>query len=724
MRTKEKIYLGHANLKRLLSSVPFNNFLSDKYQTKRGLEWYDAIAQALNTLLRADTGADKVKGAFQQSKLCTAEVAKQIITLVEIYEGTEASKQVSWKNYNVFYKEENGAFKKHFRQFMLQQSQEQLPGDSLKGLWTVYSIRHGAVYRSFLDINFKKELHIYHLMSNKRSRLTYCDVDSQKNNRSISIKGDLEGTLWEYEVNGRFDKILEGRVNLIRGMVSITHEEHLGICPIILWRNNQSPKQIEDLPATAWGKVKDFENLVPGAESFEKSLLIYYRYLIENAENVYDPRPAENLNDWIGQYLKKKGRTKYDIYLKALKIRNWISLSRQSNDPDKIRIFYWSFDFNPLKQAIIVKRVLKEGDYSEIVFMGEMKFHNDRFWIEFDSGDQHKVMMLQSTGNAYPGNLYFLAMGSAGFINFVNDPGDMLTEIVVPMDHLPKNYHGRASLSYDEYKELNSIPLDLRLYLNHRDHSILSFDNPNSIKSSLQKQMEASSYRGKYHVYAYHRYLDEAYRLIRFTLEIDQLAVATLKKVHADEPESIHVYNGLAEGGHNNLHIALEHRDQSHTSFQKRSRQEARLMIDTSEGHKNRAVMTGIVSDADREGNPMSLPCVLVRMDNYEEDFTGYEKRFKPLFNPDQTKDHHTPQAHCLSHSDEYRLLEDLLWARQRSFLQNRFPDQFHQQEPVRERFLETYFDMIGGVFYTDYSKENRRIQEIMNQQLNELMFD
>lgn len=722
MRTKEKIYLGHPNLKRLLSSVPFHNFLSDKYQTNPALEWYDAISAALQKLLRADTGADKIKGAFQQSKLCTAEVAKQIVTLVEVYEDTAASRQVSWKNYNIFYKEEGKAFKKHFREYRLEQTKDPLPESALEGVWTIYSIRHGSVYRSFLEVDFKKELHIYRLMSSK-GRLTYCDIESRKNNRSIAIRGDLEGTLWHYLVHGRFDQILDGRVNIIRGMVTITQEDQLGICPILLWRDNQSAKTIEALDDSLWGKIKGFDRLMPGAESFEKSLLIYYHYLIENAEHVYDPRPAENLNGWIREYLRKRGRTKYDSYLKALKIRKWVSLSRQSNDEDKIRLFYWSFDFYPLKQAIIVKRILKEGDYSEIVFMGEMKFHNDRFWIEFDSGDQHKVMMLQSTGNAYPGNLYFLAMGSAGFINFVNDPGDMLTEIVVPLDHLPQEYHHRYYLSYDEFRHLNRIPLDLRLYLNHKDHSILSFDNPNSIKSSLQKQMEASAYKGKYHVYAYHRYLDEAYRLIRFTLEIDQLAVATLKKVHADEPDNVHVYNGLAEECHTNLHIALEYVDMAR-SHQSHARQEARLMVDISEGHRNKAVMTGIVSDADREGNPMSLPCVLVRMDNYEEDFHEHKHRFESLVNPDQSENHHNPKAHCLSGSEEYQLLEELLWSRQRSFLKNRFPDLFNQNKPERDRFLETYFDMIGGVFYTDYSKENRRIQRLLNQQLNELMFE
>ena len=528
MRTKEKIYLGHANLRRLLSSVPFHNFLVDRFQVNPGLEWYDAISKALEKLLRADTPADKIKGAFQQSKLCSAEVAKQIVALAEIYEDSDTAQKVSWKNYNVFYKEESRAFRKYFRQFRLEQSKEQLSEDKLKGVWTVYSFREGAVYRSFLEVNFKKELHIYHLMS-KKGRLTYCDIESRKGNRGITIKGDLEGTLWHYEVNGRFDQILEGQVNIIRGMLTITNDEQLDMCPVILWRNNEVDHEIEDLNDKVWGQVKNFDQLVPGAEGFEKSLLIYYQYLLHNAENVYDPRPVRDLNSWLKEYMRIKGRTKYSVYQKALKMRKWVSLCHQPNDPEKIRIFYWSFDFHPLKQAIIVKRVLKEGDYSEIVFMGEMKHQNGRFWIEFDSGDRHKVMMLQSTGKAYPGNLYFLAMGSASFINFVNDPGDMLTEIVLPMDHLPKEYHGRESLLYREFRELTSIPLDLRLYLNHRDQAILSFDNPNSIKSSLQKQMEATTFQGQYHVYAYHRYLDGPFRLTRMTLEIDRLAVATLK---------------------------------------------------------------------------------------------------------------------------------------------------------------------------------------------------
>ena len=147
-------------------------------------------------------------------------------------------------------------------------------------------------------------------------------------------------------------------------------------------------------------------------------------------------------------------------------------------------------------------------------------------------------------------------------------------------------------------------------------------------------------------------------------------------------------------------------------------------MVDISEGHRSKAVMTGIVSDADREGNPMSLPCVLVRMDNYEEDFHEHKHRFESLVNPDQSENHHNPKAHCLSGSEEYQLLEELLWNRQRSFLKDRFPDLFNQNKPERDRFLETYFDMIGGVFYTDYSKENRRIQRLLNQQLNKLMFE
>lgn len=719
MRTKEKIYLGHANLKRLLCSVPFNNFLIDKFQVKSHLEWYDAISDALQTLLRADTTPDKIKGAFQQSKLCSAEVAKQIIALVEIYEGTEASKKVSWKNYNVFYKEEGRVFRKYFRQYMLEQSKEPLPESELEGVWAIYSIRDGAVYRSFFEVDFKNDLHIYYLMG-KHGRLTYCDLDSRKKNRGIRISGDLEGTLWHYDINGRFDKMLDGKINIIRGMITITHEEQLGICPVFMWRINDHNIQIKDLDEGLWGKMKSFDKPVPSAEKFEKSLLIYYQYLLGNAENVYDPRPVSNLTDWIKEYLKQKGRTKYSTYQKALTQRKWISLCRHPEDHDLIRIFYWTFDFHPLHQSIIVKRVLREGDYSEIVFMGEMKYHNGRFWIEFDSGDRHKVMMLQSSGKAYPGNLYFLAMGSASFINFVNDPGDMLTEIVLPLDHLPNEYHDRYALDYSEFRNLNSIPLDLRLYLNHRDRAILSFDNPNSIKSSLQKQMAATAYQGSYLVYAYHRYLDKPFRLIRFSLEMDHLAVATLRKVHADEPNSVHVYQGLAEEHHKSLHITLKHLYGTFRADRKTQKQSSHLLIDTSLGARNKSIMTGVITDIDREGNPMSLPCVMVRTDNAEEDFPQHVAQFEAMLNRTGTNDGSPFRAHCLSDSEEYQLLEELLWTRQRPFLEHRFPKTSELMSAERSNFIEAYFDTIGGVFYNDYSKQNKVINKAFGDQVGE----
>jgi len=719
MRTKEKIYLGHANLKRLLCSVPFNNFLIDKFQTKRHIEWYSAISEALKTLLRADTAPEKIKGAFQQSKLCTAEVAKQIIALVEIYEGTETSKKVSWKNYNVFYKEEGRVFRKYFRQYMLEQSKEQISESELGGVWVIYSIRDGAVFRSFFEVDFKNDLHIYYLMG-KNGRLTYCDLDSRKKSRGIVLTGDLEGTLWHYKINGRFDKMLDGNINIIRGMISITHEEQLGICPVFMWRISDPNIKVKDLDKGLWGKIQSFDNPVPGAEKFEKSLLIYYQYLLGNAENVYDPRPVNNLNGWIKDYLKQKGRTKFETYQKALTMRKWISLCRHPEDHDLIRVFYWSFDFNPLQQSIIVKRVLKEGDYSEIVFMGEMKYHNGRFWIEFDSGDRHKVMMLQSSGNAYPGNLYFLAMGSASFINFVNDPGDMLTEIVLPLDHLPSEYHDRYALDYSEFRNLSAIPLDLRLYLNHRDRAILSFDNPNSIKSSLQKQLAATNYHGNYQVYAYHRHLDKPFRVIRFGLEIDDLAVASLRKTHANEPNSVHVYQGLAEEHHKNLNISLKHLYGTFGANKKSQKQAIQLMIDTGSGPRNKAIMTGIITDIDREGNPMSLPCVLVQTNTAEADFGKDADHIDQLLLAVKSHEGTPLRAHCLSDSEEYQLLEGLLWTRQRAFLENRFPNSSELMKMDRSNFLEAYFDTIGGVFYNDYSRENKVINKAFGDHVGE----
>ncbi len=714
MRTKEKIYLGHPNLKRLLSSVPFRNFLSDKYQTNDGLDWYSAVSECLYKALRADTAPDKIKGAFQQSKRCTIEVAKQIITLVEFYKGTEESKKVNWRNYNIVFNENTDTFKKYFRQYRIELAKDPINPNRLDGLWTVYTSRDCNIYRSFLEIDFKKELHIFRLIG-KKGGLTYCDIQSNAHNKSITIKGDLEGTHWHYELHGCFNKLRNSNIDLIRGLVTIKNQSQLKISPVLLWKANNQKIAFESLDASLWGKVKDFEPTDTPNGVYEKSLLIYYQYLAENSNKVFKHSPTTHLRTWIKKYLKEKGRTRYDQYKAVLQSREWISLSRQSNDHDKVRIYYWSFEFHAFKQSIIAKRTMRQGEYTETEYVGEMKFHNDRFWVEFEtSGHQKKIMLLRSTENSYPDSLYFLAMGSASFISFSNDPGDMLTEIVLPKDHLPTKYHRRYDLSYNEFKNLTKIPLDLRLYLNHSDNAILSFDNPNSVKSNLQKQMAATAYAGLYHVYVYHRFLKEPYRLSRFSLKIDKLAVAHLNKADIEEPEAQHLYHGLAEESNKNLQIALKHLTGSHPPYKKQFSLEARIIIDSSRGHKKRAMMTGIISDADKDSKPMGMPCLLVRIDNYQKDFSEFEDQFKSILEGTDFKGIPAPMAHCLPHHNEYVLLEELLWKRKRTFLESRFAKFMTQQKPGQANFLKTYFEILGGVFYSDYSRENQRIENFL----------
>lgn len=716
MRTKEKVYLGHPNLKRLLSSIPFRNFLSDKYQTNIALDWYSALSESLYKALRADTPPDKIKGAFQQSKRCNIEVAKQIIAIAEFYKDSEESKKVNWKNYNIVFNEETDTFKKYFRQYKIELPKEPIPSSQLDGLWTVYTSRDSCIFRSFLEIDFEKELHIFRLFGKKGS-LTYCEIQSNATNKSISIKGDLEGTHWHYELHGCFDQLKNSNIDLIRGVVTIKNRTQLKMSPILLWKANNEKITLQSLRVSHWGRVTDFQSNGKINDIYEKSLLIYYQFLTENSTKVFLHEPTKNLRTWIKSYLKTKGRTRFDQYQKLLESKKWVSLSRQSNHPDKIRIYYWSFEFHPLKQCITANRIMREGEYTETVYVGEMKYHNDRFWVEFDAGEhQKKIMFLRSTENSYRDNLYFLAMGSASFISFSNDPGDMLTEIVLPMDHLPSRYHRRYNLSYNEFKNLKKIPLDLRLYLNHRDNAILSFDNPNSIKSSLQKQMAATAYTGIYHVYVYHRFLNEPYRLSRFTLKIDKLAVAFLNKADVEESKAVHHYHGLAEESNKNLQIALKHVTGSHPPYKEQFSLEARIIIDSSRGHKKREMMTGIISDADKDSKPMGMPCVLVRIDNYEKDFIGHEDQFKSILKTVDLGKVPKPLAYCLPESEEYALLEKLLWTRKRNFLESRFAKYMTSQKPGQINFLKTYFEIIGGVFYSDYTLENKRIAKFLKE--------
>lgn len=713
MRTREKVYLGHPNLKRLLSSLPFKNFLHEKYGVNKGLDWASALAAGLQKYLRSDTTAEQIKGAFQQSKRCAVGVAKQVIALVELYKATPESKEVNWRNYNLIYTESGKTFKTYFRQYRLQAPEAPIDQSLLNGLWTVYSATDTCIFRSFMEVDFQKELHIYNMIG-KKGRSVYCDIDSDANNGNVRITGDLEGTFWHYDLQGRFDQIKNGKISLIRGMVTIRNRDQLKMKPVLLWKLKGSDKSMMSIPSSGWGKVVDFDPESPDAP-YEKSMLIYYQYLIENNTRVFDLTPTKNLRGWIKEHLKAKGRTRFDHYQKLLESREWISLSRQPEDLDDIKIYFWTFKFHPFKQAIIAQRIMREGEYTETVYTGEMKFHNQRFWVEFDAGEhQKKIMLLRSTEKTYPNSLYFLAMGSASFINFSNDPGDMLTEIVLPIDHLPAHYRRRYSLSYHEFKNLTKIPLELRLYLNHKDNAILSFDNPYSIKSNLQKQMAATAYSGTYHVYVYHRLLNEPYRLSRFTLTIDSLAVAVLLKADIDDPTVCHTYHGLSEESNKTFQIRLEHISASQPGHKKRFAQETRLIIDSSRGSKKRAMMTGIMSFADKESKPMGMPCLLVRLDNYKKDFANYEEHFEALIKTGGSSEFPPPKAHCLSDSQEYALLEELLWERKRTFLESRFAKYMAEITPNKAGFLKTYFEIIGGVFYSDYTQENLKIEKLL----------
>lgn len=710
MRIKEKVYLGHPNLKRLLSSVPFRNFLLDKYKANKNGDWCSALSEGINKYLRADLTPDKIRGAFQQSKRCNSEVAKQIIAIAEVYKDTELSKHVNWRNYDIEYHESRDVFKNYFRQFKLELSKEPIDQTLLDGVWTVYTSTDTCIFRSFLDIDLDSGLNIYRI-AEKKGHLTYCDIESNVTNNSIQIRGDLEGTQWHYELQGRFDRVKNGKIYLIRGFVTIKNRKQLKVTPVLLWKVNALKRDIQSLDSSLWGRINGFNTTDEYSQVYEKSLLIYYQYLTENSSKVYDPKPVKNLRSWIKEYLKTRGRTRFDHYQQLLTSKKWISLSRQSNDQDKIRIYYWSFTFHPFKQAIIAKRVMRDGEYSETIYEGEMKYHNDRFWVEFDSGGhQKKIMLLRSTENTYSNGLYFLAMGSASFISFSNDPGDMLTEIVCPLDNLPLVHQKRYGLTYNEFKELTRIPLDLRLYLNHRDRAILSFDNPNSVKSSLQKQMAATAYSGKYLVYVYHRLLKEPFRLSRFVLEIDKLAVTVLHKADLALQDNVHTYHGLAEESHKNLLIALKHLGGTPTATRKPFSLQTRIIIDSSRGYQKRDMMTGIMSEADKDSKPMGMPCLLVRIDNYTKDFADYTSDFETILN----KTSNLPLAHCLLGSTEYSLIEELLWTRKKTFLESRFAKHMTEKKLSKIGFLQTYFEIIGGVFYSDYTKENIKIEKLL----------
>lgn len=109
----------------------------------------------------------------------------------------------------------------------------------------------------------------------------------------------------------------------------------------------------------------------------------------------------------------------------------------------------------------------------------------------------------------------------------------------------------------------------------------------------------------------------------------------------------------------------------------------------------------------------MGMPCLLVRIDNYKRDFAEVKNQFEAIHGNYGFDSPPPPKAHCLSNSAEYKLLEELLWERKRTFLESRFAKHMAASVPNKTGFLKTYFEVIGGVFYSDYTQENMKIEKL-----------
>jgi len=711
------LYLGNNSLRSLIQSELFLSKLEKRYGLPKHLTWHKTLGQAIEFLLNGydETLAPIEKQRIEQknytryvrmfepSRLCTIETAVKVIALIQVIEHFEKAKASGtrevtvkfWQQRLKDYQLDKTLIAKYFSLYDKVKEEAPIDAELLDGTWMVYQTNDDVIQRTLLLIACQDDNHRY-FYDVPTSTPSSCSVSTNaafntvyvSTNINEQIKLTLYGTL--------FKGCKDIDFNIISGMIQTNSTSGIPttLVPCVAVRIDKS---ITELPTAHCALLSSLEKNKPLYDQ-EETILRYVQLLSDDRTRIPTLNRKEPLGKHINSYLMHKGRQAFNTHKSVLKNQPWFSFCRMPRPQNDISINRWSFEFHEFRQSITAVRKSSLPNASPPhKLRGEIKYYNHRFWVNFSSDNAHKIMFLRYDEEDTESGPHFLAMGSFTREDHSNDLGDMITEILLPYNKLPVAYHHKTSMSYEDFKEIKGLSVDLKLYLNHKDQNILSFEDPDSDKSKLWKQKRAIAFQGSYLVYVYNRYAEKHRRLIRYTLDIDQLAVASLRKTFRSEPEKTHLFKGLAEEFNDNLHIIFEHDKTTGAPEQpQKLLQEIQLMVDSTPAYEDLNLLTGVLSDTDYAQNPRSMACVLVKT----EEQTIVDDKRQSLVKVAQ-QNGFQPQSFCPNDTDEYKRLEQLLSQKLSGWLEKRLGNSLNKELIKEHGFLPYYFNSLGGVFYS-----------------------
>lgn len=561
--------------------------------------------------------------------------------------------------------------------------------EKIYGIWYVYIANHVGINRTFIDISDdisdnKRTPHAKY--QSREDHLLDGKIHYVNNELILNLQNEDKSYLLTFRahLDNKMLRDADMRLSGI-GLVNVNQKTHA--LPLILYKPQ---KNDTNFPYAKKGtKIESllFQNLKtkdkPDEDYYfrpqpgiEEEIVQYLSLKSPLSSDRFGGDAITTIKEVGESRLKERGRSIDKNIAKDFDgITLWASITHRIGDKsNNLRVYFWRFKSHEFSEKIAVERCLgRSGPSFKKAYKGELRVHEQDYWFHLIyNKSKHKSFF----GFKEPSQdkvIYLIGSAKLKGRRYAT------RELLIPMDYLPRNFIKRdtSTLKYQEFLHMDSLDLNARMYLNYRNHSILSYPLVLNKDNRYGQQVWARYYQGEYFVYFKGIYKKNHGRIVRYALSIDKISGAQLRKSYDQKEEGEHSYSGIAEKLDKTLYLHLSHRP-SQKPIHQAKRQASRILFHAPDGDdsatKRDPIMVGIILDADLDGFPVSSVCIAVK----REQIGSYA--FKPF-----------PQIE----PDEELALERVFTL----FYEKRFYDNYSEPLETLTQFFEITNNDLGGVF-------------------------
>lgn len=503
--------------------------------------------------------------------------------------------------------------------------------EEILGVWHVYFKDSEGVHRTFLKVSLDNEQLLANYISVKGILLE--GIVKHKNNQLII---DLHNQNEDYfmSLRGRLDNLMLKQGNVqITGIAIVNEQYQTQGLPFILFKPSGTSRDFkvfkdfqDDMSFETAVSIKEpaTEGAIFTPKLGEEMEMVSYLDMCRYVMSPDRQSKRVGISDWILEITTKKGRLSFEKFGSQFKEidEEWISLTRRDEGNDKnLTVYCWKIEKCNYDQSISVSRSkrFKSKDW----YSGEMRIYNDNYWICLSDNIHNQKYLYGYQDKDAPNCILLLASAKIG------DRRHTVRELLFPKSYLPEGFEVEAGtiLPYEDFLQMKDLPSRLKMYLNHRSHSVLSFPLSEGYGSGYYQQKRASRFSGKYLLFIKSPYKEDNGTLLKWQLKIDVIAGTRLIKKYTDDGPTYY-YSGIAEHLNKSLYLHLSHDNITPTVNQEK-KQACRIMFYVKDGYVDTPkdkLLVGVFMDSDLEFYPSAHLCFALKLDQ-----TDTESELEPV---------------------------------------------------------------------------------------------